>query len=160
MYNGRPSHLVSTNLGATVESIEVAAEGIVTRGVLVDVPKIRGVNWLERGEGVLPSDIEAAENQMGFEIKEGDVLLVRTGQLYRREIEGPVDFRVKGSTACHASCLPLLHQRGIAVLGTDTGNDIIPPPYPNVIQPIHQVGIVAMGLWILDNANLEDLAVE
>ena len=160
MYNGRPSHLVSTNLGATVESIEVAAEGIVTRGVLVDVPRIRGVNWLERGEGVLPSDIEAAENQMGFQIEEGDVLLVRTGQLYRREIEGPVDFRVKGSTACHASCLPLLHQRGIAVLGTDTGNDIIPPPYPNVIQPIHQVGIVAMGLWILDNANLEDLAVE
>ena len=160
MYNGRPSHLVSTNLGATVESIEVAAEGIVTRAVLVDVPRIRGVNWLERGEGVLPSDIEAAENQMGFQIEEGDVLLVRTGQLYRREIEGPVDFRVKGSTACHASCLPLLHQRGIAVLGTDTGNDIIPPPYPNVIQPIHQVGIVAMGLWILDNANLEDLAVE
>ena len=160
MYNGRPSHLVSTNLGATVESIEVAAEGIVTRGVLVDVPRIRGVNWLERGEGVLPSDIEAAENQMGFQIEEGDVLLVRTGQLYRREIEGPVDFRVKGSTACHASCLPLLHQRGIAVLGSDTGNDIIPPQYPNVIQPIHQGGVVAMGLWILDNANLEDLAVE
>ena len=160
MYNGRPSHLVSTNLGATVESIEIAAEGIVTRGILVDVPRIRGVDWLERGEGVLPSDIEAAESQMGFEITEGDVLLVRTGQLYRREIEGPVDFREKGSTACHASCLPLLHQRGIAVLGTDTGNDIIPAPYPNVIQPIHQVGIVAMGLWILDNANLEDLAVE
>ena len=126
MYNGRPSHLVSTNLGATVESIEVAAEGIVTRGILVDVPRIRGVDWLERGEGVLPSDIEAAESQMGFEITEGDVLLVRTGQLYRREIEGPVDFREKGSTACHASCLPLLHQRGISVLGTDTGNDIIP----------------------------------
>ena len=160
MYNGRPSHLVSTNLGATVESIEIAAEGIDTRGNLEDVPRIRGVDWLERGEGVLPSDIEAAESQMGFEITEGDVLLVRTGQLYRREIEGPVDFREKGSTACHASCLPLLHQRGIAVLGTDTGNDIIPAPYPNVIQPIHQVGIVAMGLWILDNANLEDLAVE
>ena len=86
MYNGRPSHLVSTNLGATVESIEIAAEGIVTRGILVDVPRIRGVDWLERGEGVLPSDIEAAESQMGFEITEGDVLLVRTGQLYRREI--------------------------------------------------------------------------
>ena len=43
---------------------------------------------------------------------------------------------------------------------TDTGNDVMPPPYPNVIQPIHQVGIVAMGLWILDNANLDDLAKE
>ena len=46
------------------------------------------------------------------------------------------------------------------MLGTDTGNDVMPPPYPNVIQPIHQVGIVAMGLWILDNANLDDLAEE
>ena len=59
---------------------------------MVDVPRIRGINWLERGEGVLPSDIETSENQMGFEIKEGDVLLVRTGPLYRREIAGPVDF--------------------------------------------------------------------
>ena len=160
MYNGRPSHLVSTNMGATVESIEVAAKGIVSRGILVDVPRIRGVDWLDRGEGVLRSDIKMAEEQMGFEIREGDVLLIRTGQLHRREIEGPVDFRIEGSTACHASCLPLFHQRGIAVLGTDTGNDIIPAPYPNVIQPIHQVGIVAMGLWILDNANLEDLALE
>ena len=113
------------------------------------MPRIRGINWLERGKGVLPSDIQASENQMGFEIKEGDVLLVRTGQLYRREIASPVDFSVKGSTVCHASCLPLLHQRGIGVLGTDTGNDIIQPQYPNVIQPIHQVGVVAMAFGFL-----------
>ena len=50
MYNGRPAHLVSTSLGATVESVEVAKDGIITRGVLVDVPMIRGTNWVERGE--------------------------------------------------------------------------------------------------------------
>ena len=160
MYNGRPSHLVSTNLGATAESVEVAGDGIVTRGILVDVPKIRGVEWLERGEGVMPEDILKAEQECGFEIAEGDVLLIRTGQYHRRNVEGPVDFRKEGSTACHAACLPLFHQRNIAMLGTDTGNDIMPAPYPNVIQPIHQVGIVAMGLWILDNANLDDLARE
>ena len=160
MYNGRPSHLVSTNLGATAESVEVAGDGIVTRGILVDVPKIRGVEWLERGEGVMPEDILKAEQECGFEIGEGDVLLIRTGQYHRRNVEGPVDFRKEGSTACHAACLPLFHQRNIAMLGTDTGNDIMPAPYPNVIQPIHQVGIVAMGLWILDNANLDDLARE
>ena len=160
MYNGRPSHLVSTNLGATAESVEVAGDGIVTRGILVDVPKIRGVEWLERGEGVMPEDILKAEQECGFEIGEGDVLLIRTGQYHRRNVEGPVDFRKEGSTACHAACLPLFHERNIAMLGTDTGNDIMPAPYPNVIQPIHQVGIVAMGLWILDNANLDDLARE
>ena len=158
MYNGRPAHLVSTNLGATAESVELVGKGIVTRGILVDVPRIRGTNWIERGDGVFPSDILKAEEECGFIISQGDVLLVRTGQLHRRNIEGPVDFRQSGSTACHAACLPLFHERGIAALGTDTGNDVIPPPYPDVIQPIHQIGIVAMGLWILDNANLEDIA--
>ena len=160
MYNGRPAHLVSTNLGATAESVELAGDGIATRGILVDVPKIRGIEWLERGEGVMPEDILKAEQECGFEISEGDVLLIRTGQYHRRNVEGPVDFREEGSTACHAACLPLFHERNIAMLGTDTGNDVMPPPYPNVIQPIHQVGIVAMGLWILDNANLDDLAKE
>ena len=158
MYNGRPANLVSTSLGATAESIEVAKDGIVTRGVLVDVPMIRGVDWLERGEGVMPQDILAAEERCGFKIEEGDVLLVRTGQLHRRNVEGPVDIRVEGGTACQAACLPLFHERGIAVLGSDTGNDVIPSGYSTLISPIHQVGIVAMGLWILDNPDLEELA--
>tara|TARA_Y100000590_G_scaffold470157_1_gene662388 strand:- start:7122 stop:8075 length:954 start_codon:yes stop_codon:yes gene_type:complete len=158
LYNGRPAHLVSTSLGATVESIELASEGIVSRGLLVDVPMIRGVNWLERGEGVMPSDILSAEKQCGFQVQEGDVLFVRTGQQYRRSVEGPVDPVSLGSTACQAACLPLFHERGIAMLGSDTGNDVNPSGYASVPSPIHQVGIVAMGLWILDNANLEDLS--
>ena len=158
MYNGRPAHLISTGMGATVESIELAKDGIVSRGLLVDVPRIRGVDWLERGEGVMPDDILAAEEQCGFKIEEGDVLLVRTGQLHRRNVEGPVNPREVGSTACQAACLPLFHERGIAMLGSDTGNDVMPTGYPNLSNPIHQVGIAGMGLWILDNANLEELA--
>jgi kynurenine formamidase len=158
MYNGRPAHLVSTSLGATVESGEVAKDGIITRGVLVDVPMIRGVDWVERGEGVMPQDIEAAERQCGFRVEEGDVLMVRTGQLKRRHEQGPVNPAEAGSTACQAACLPLFHQRGIAMICSDTGNDVMPPQYQRFSNPIHQVGIVAMGLWILDNANLEELA--
>ena len=158
MYNDQPAHLVSTGLGATVESIELAKEGIVTRGVLVDAPMIRGVDWLERGEGVMPEDILAAEERCGFKIEEGDVLLVRTGNLHRRNTEGPWNPRELGSSACQAACLPLFHERGIAMLGSDTGNDVMPTGYPSMTNPIHQVGIVAMGLWILDNANLEELA--
>ena len=160
MYNGRPAHLISTSLGATYESIELVKDGVITRGVLVDVPMVRGSNWVERGEGVMPEDIEAAEERCGFHVEEGDVLLVRTGQLRRREVEGPVDPGVAGSTACQAACLPLFHRRGIAVIGSDTGNDVMPAAYANVPNPIHQVGIVSMGLWILDNANLEELAQE
>ena len=138
-------------------SVVEAKKGFVSRGILVDVPMIRGVDWLERGEGVMPDDILAAEERCGFKIEEGDILLIRTGQLHRRNQEGPVE-RSAGSTACQAACLPLFHERGIAVMGSDTGNDVSPAQYPNVPQPIHQVGITAMGLWILDNANLEDVA--
>ena len=157
-YNGKPAHLVSTSLGATVCSVEAASKGFISRGVLVDVPMIRGVEWLERGEGVMPDDILAAEERCGFEVEEGDILLIRTGQLRRREVEGPVPASA-GSTACQAACLPLFHERGIAVMGSDTGNDVRPSQYSTVTQPIHQVGITAMGLWILDNANLEDVAL-
>ncbi len=158
MYNGRPAHLVSNELAATVESIELARDGIVTRGVLVDAPMIRGVDWLERGEGVMPEDILAAEERCGFKVEEGDVLLVRTGHLHRRNVEGPVNPRTEGATACQAACLPLFHERGISMMGSDTGNDVGPSEYKAIPMPIHQVGITAMGLWLLDNANLEELA--
>lgn len=134
-------------------------DGIITRGVLVDVPMIRGRDWVDRGTGVMPEDIAEAERRCGFRVEEGDVLIVRTGQLKHRNEHGPVDPGVAGSTACQAACLPLFHQRGIAMICSDTGNDVMPPQYTRLSNPIHQVGIVAMGLWILDNANLEDLAI-
>ena len=76
-YNGKPAHLVSTSLGATACSVVAAKQGFMTRGVLVDAPLVRGVDWLERGEGVMPEDILAAEQRCGFQVEEGDVLLVR-----------------------------------------------------------------------------------
>jgi kynurenine formamidase len=156
-YNGKPAHLVSTSMGATFGSVEEAKDGLITRAVLVDVPYVRGIDWIERGEGATIDDILAAEDKCGFKVEAGDVLLVRTGQLHRRNVEGPVD-RSAGSTACQASCLPLFHERDIAMMGSDTGNDVNPPQYEKVPSPIHQVGITAMGLWILDNANLEEVA--
>ena len=156
-FNGKPAHMVSTSMGATVGSVEEAKKGIMTRAVLVDVPMIRGIDWVERGEGVMPEDILAAEERCGFRVGEGDVLLIRTGQLHRRNVEGPVD-RSAGSTACQAACLPLFHERGIAMLGSDTGNDVGPAQYVKPASPIHQVSITAMGIWILDNADLEEVA--
>ena len=125
-YNGKPAHLVSTSLGATFGSVEEAKEGIISRAVLVDVPMVKGIDWIDRGEGVMIDDILAAEERCGFKVEEGDVLLIRTGQLHRRNVEGPWP-REAGSAACQASCLPLFYERGIAMLGTDTGNDVNPP---------------------------------
>ena len=158
MYNGRPAHLVSTSLGATVESVDLVKDSIVTRGVLVDVPLVRNIDWLEVGEWVTPQDIEAAEERCGFRIGEGDALLIRTGWLKRREAVGPLHPHVSGSVSPHAACLPLFRERDIALMGSDSGNDAYPNFYSKVRLPIHQVGMVAMGLWLVDHVDTEDLA--
>lgn len=158
LYNGRPSTLVTTAEGATSHSVDAAKHGIVTRGVLVDAPYLRGTELVERGDGVGLSDIRAAEEKCGFRVEPGDALILRTGQLGQRERTGPVDPAVAGSAGPLPEILPFLHERGVAVLGSDTGNDVRPSPYPRFSNPVHQVGIVAMGLWILDNAWLDGLA--
>ena len=157
-YNGKPSSLVSTRYGATWESIEVLQGGILARGVLLDIPRLRGVPWFNPGEGILREDLEAAEEAQGVHVGPGDVLLVRTGQLRRRAELGPWNIAAEGGTGTHSNCLPFYHERSIAMLGSDTGNSLIHPGFDRLGNPVHQVGIVAMGLWILDNADLEALA--
>ena len=159
-YNGRPSSVVSVQDGATEFDVMAATGGIITKGVLVDAPLLRGVDYIERGDGVGRADIEAAEREHGVKVEQGDVLLLRTGQLGQREVTGPVDVNVGGSSGPSPDILPLLHERGVAVMGSDTGNDVGPNPYERFSNPVHQVGIVGLGLWILDNAWLDDLAEE
>jgi len=158
LYNGKPASLVSVNGGAASHNVDVANGGIIARGVLVDAPLLRGVDLIERGDGVALADIEQAARECGVAVEEGDVLLLRTGQLGHRERTGPVDVAVAGSSGPLPELLPLLKERGVAVLGSDTGNDVAPTGYERFSNPIHQVGIVALGLWILDNAWLDDLA--
>ena len=157
MYNGKPSSLVSTRYGATWESIEVLQGGILARGVLLDIPRLRRVPWLNPGEGVMREDLEAAEAAQGVRVEPGDVLLVRTGQLRRRAELGPWNIAAHGGTGTHANCLPFYHERSIAMLGSDTGNSLQHPGFDQLTNPVHQVGIVGMGLWILDNADLDAL---
>ncbi len=158
MYNGASSTLVDSRDGAMSHDVTAAKQGILTRGVLVDAARLRGVEVIPRGDGVGLDDVERAEQQCGFKIEEGDVLLMRTGQLGHRDRTEAVDVNVAGSAGPLPELLPLFKERGIAVMGTDTGNDVAPNEYPRFSNPVHQVGIVALGLWILDNAWLDDLS--
>jgi len=158
IYNGVSSTLVDSREGALSHDVLPATGGIVTRGVLVDAARLRGVEAISRGDGVGLDDIERAERECGFKIEEGDVLLLRTGQLGQRDRTGAVDVTVAGSAGPLPELLPLFRERGIAVMGSDTGNDVQPSGYDRFCNPVHQVGIVAMGLWILDNAWLDDLS--
>ena len=123
-YNGRPSSVVTVAEGATELDVTAAAGGIITRGVLVDAPMLRGVRYIERGDGIGIDDIVAAEERCGFKVRRGDVLLLRTGQLGMREELGPVDAYVAGSSGPKPEILPFMHEREVAVMGSDTGNDV------------------------------------
>jgi kynurenine formamidase len=107
---------------------------------------------------VSPSDLEAAEDRQGVRVDEGDVLLLRTGYGRKVRDQGPDEVAKVGRAGWHAACLPWLHERGVAMIACDTAQDAIPSGYPALRNPIHAVGIVAMGLWLLDNCDLEGLA--
>ncbi|HCG90447.1 MAG TPA: hypothetical protein DEZ08_01220 [Dehalococcoidia bacterium] len=158
MYNGVSSDMVTSKEGAQSHSIENISNGIITRGVLLDIAKLKNKPWLDNDEPVMPEDLDAAEKAQGITVGEGDVLFVRTGN-YRKRLEtGPTD-PSKGMTACQVACAPWFKERRIAMLGTDTSNDIKPTDYPNLTSsPLHIMCLVTLGLWLVDNCNLEELA--
>ena len=157
MYNGHPASEVSTASGAAIQSIDVARDGIVGRGVLLDIARLRGVDWLEPGEGVFPEDLEAAERAAGVEVGPGDILLCRFGTVAMRNAHGPSKGVFDRRPGLHAACCPWLHERQVSALGSDTAQDLFPSGYSGLRAPMHQVGIVAMGLWLIDNCDLEAL---
>ena len=157
IYNGRSANLITSREGAQVESVELLRDGVVSRGVLLDVAELRG-RWLGSGEGVMPEDLEAAERAQNVRVEAGDILLIRTGYYARRLAEGPRHPLKDGSPAAHVACMPWLRERDVAMLATDTHNDVSPPTHPGLGNVVHIVALVAMGLWLIDNANLEELA--
>jgi kynurenine formamidase len=157
LYNGASTDCIDAQGGARAGSIELLADGVVTRGVLLDIPLAQGRQWLDPGEPVMPSDLDQCAARAGVEVGPGDVLLVRTGH-DRHVGTDPSADAADDAPGLHASCLPWLHERSIAMLGSDTANDVLPSGYTDPPMPIHTVGMVAMGLWLLDRLLLENLA--
>jgi len=157
MYNGFDAGLVKS-IGALRNSIMAARDGVVSRGVLLDIPRLRGVGWLEPGDAILPEELAAAEHAQGSAVSEGDVLLVATGRDLRRARLGAWD-ATQTLAGLHPSCVPWLHARRIAALGSDGVSDPLPPnAAPGWPLPIHQCCIAGMGVHLLDNLELGRLA--
>ncbi len=136
----------------------VAALGpFVGRGVLIDMPAVRGVDWLEPGAGVRRADLEEAERELGVSIGEADAVLLRTGHKRRRNQLGAWDSGGL-SAGLHIDAMPLLAERDIALLGSDGDSDMRPSPVPGVHSPIHILAITALGIPLLDNLDLEELS--
>jgi kynurenine formamidase len=158
MYNGFERGEVTT-AGCAKLAISNFKQGIVARGVLIDVARLKGVKYLEPGTAIYPSDLEGWEKQAGVKVGPGDVLLVRNGRWAKRAESGAWATSRSGA-GLHASTLPWLKGRDVALLGSDNTNDVLPSGVEGVAMPIHQVLLVAMGTPLFDNLDLEAVADE
>lgn len=158
MYNGFPAEDVKST-GAKRCSIICAKDGIVSRGVLLDIPRLLGREWLELDEMISLEQLERAEEAQGVRVSEGDILLIATGRDTRRRAQGPWDAFTDGIPGLHPECIPWLHERRIAVLGCDGVSDAFPGlGIKGWTMPVHQCTLVAMGVHLLDNLRLDALA--
>jgi kynurenine formamidase len=157
MYGGRPAAMVKST-GALANTILSAAGGVVGRGVLLDIPAVRGVPFLEPGVAITVDDLEAAEAAQHVAVGPGDLLVVSTGRDRRKaEGDGVLDPFRGGLAGLHPRTLPWLHTRAIALLASDGISDRMPfIGTPNWPFPIHQIGITAIGLHLIDNMRLDE----
>jgi len=156
-YNGYPRAEVNTEKGCTKLGIDNLKQGIVSRGILIDAPRLKGVEYLEPGTPLYAEDVEAWEKKAGVKIGAGDVVLLRTGRWSRRAKLGPWNVG-QSAAGFHASIAPWFKTRGVAIVGSDVAEDVLPSRVEGVALPLHTLLITAMGVNLLDNQDLEAVA--
>jgi kynurenine formamidase len=159
IFNGFDKSKIVQGPGCVDNGIEHQKEGYFTRGILVDMPLLKNVPYLQPGTPVTPADLEAWERFAKIKIEPGDALFLRTGRWAQRSAEGPWNV-ARNSAGYHASVLPWLKARDVALLGNDAVNDVQPSGIQGSPRPIHQVAIVALGLPLIDVMDLEAVAKE
>ena len=155
LYNHVPAAAV-TRPGADELSIEVAKDGIAGRGVLLDIPRLRGVSWLEPGDLVTGADLAEAAAAQQVTVGPGDLLFVRVGHRRRREEMGPWDVTA-ARAGLHPGALEFVAERQVAVLGCDSNSDVSPSAAEGVSHPVHVLAINALGLHLLDYLQFDEL---
>jgi kynurenine formamidase len=158
MFNGYSQEMV-TEQGAAKLSIRNFKNGIVTRGILMDIPRLKGLDYLEPGTPIYPEDLDAWETMAHVKVGSGDVVFIRTGRWALRDAKGPWEVSKK-SAGLDATCAKWLKSRDVAILGSDAASDVMPSGIDGVVQPIHTLVLVAMGMPILDNCDLELIGKE
>lgn len=159
LYNGKSAAEVTT-AGPKFQDITTYASGIVGRGILLDIPRLRGVKWLEPGEAVTPEELEQCEHAEGVRMRAGDIMVFRTGHHRRRLELGPWNngYDGEGKAGLHATAISLLHDRKVAAFFPDGDGETVPSGVEGVAYPIHALQIAAMGMICADSLNLEDVA--
>jgi kynurenine formamidase len=156
LYNGYLVEAALTPMQGARKLDVRGAQNLVTRGVLIDVPRHRGVPWVPEGEYITPDEVREILASDGVEVEPGDILFLRTGN-GRRMVEEGVNHmgNVPGPAGFHVANMPFFHERGVAAIGADMPNDRNKSEYQTIPNPVHAVSLTVLGLWIIDNCNLE-----
>ena len=158
MYNGRPAAEV-TAAGAPHCGAEVLRDRLVGRGVLLDLPASQGVEWLEDGHAIDRDQLDAAAEFGRVELAEGDIVLLRTGQLHRCRRQGWGAYAGGDAPGLSFFALPWLAEQGVAAIASDTwGVEVRPNELPGSFQPFHIPALVYMGLLLGEMFDFEELA--
>ena len=156
-YNGYPTAEVNTPAGCVKLGIDNLKQGVITRGVLIDIPLLRGLPYLEPGTAVYVEDLEAWEKKAGVKIGPGDAILLRTGRWARRDKVGPWNVG-RNAAGFHASVAPWIKARGVAFVGSDAAQDVVPSMVEGIALPVHTLLLTGMGINLLDNQDLESVS--
>ncbi|TMA97009.1 MAG: cyclase family protein [Deltaproteobacteria bacterium] len=160
LYNGFPATAI-TAAGAARNAIDRVGAGIVSRGVLLDVARLWGVERVAPGVAIKPTDLDAAERAAGVRVGTGDVLLVRTGHLGAFKVDRDREGYLRRAPGLGVACVEWLHARQVAAVATDTvAVEVIPWEDPAVPLPVHLLCIRDMGLTLGEMFDLDELAAD
>ena len=163
-YNGYTPDptVVAREGGHSRNTVHNAKHGILTRGILIDMARFKSVPYLEPGTPIYIEDLEAWEAKTGLRVSSGDAVFIRTGRWVRRAETGPWDI-ANEAAGLHASVIPWLRQRDIALLGGESPQDIAPAGVDPAVtendnlgpRPLHRFALICLGMPLFDNVDLE-----
>jgi len=158
MWNGYDvDGLVTMEAGALKNSIMAVKDGLVTRAVLYDIPRLKGVPYLEPGTRITVADLEAWEARTGVSVGPGDAFLVRWGRWAREDAIGPFDTGQEAA-GLDNTVIPWLKARDVAIAGWETPG-YMPQPEGDISRlALHNFALTILGIQVLDRADLQALA--
>ncbi|HXW81440.1 MAG TPA: cyclase family protein [Acidimicrobiales bacterium] len=157
LYNGKVAADAVSSRGSSFAPISVLARGVAARGVLLDAARARGLDWVEPPLALAGEDLEAIADTLAVEVRRGDAVLVRSGQVRRRRALGPWDPDIS-EVGLSITAMEWLAEREVAILGGDGDSDARPSPVEGIGGPVHVLAITALGMCLLDNLDLEALS--
>ena len=152
-YNGMPQSSI-TAAGASKLAVVNFKNGIFSRAILMDIPRLKGVAYLEPNVAYLSRRPGRVGEEGGGESREWRYRIHPNGTVGSQSGEGSMG-RGRPIGGANASCAKWLKARDVAMVGSDAATDVAPSGVPGVAQPLHQLLLVAMGTPIFDNCDLE-----